>query len=117
MDRPSEIGSSVVIKGELSAGENIIISGRLEGSVVVEGHVVTIAAGADVRADVEAREIVVSGEVHGTMNAGERIDLRETAKVHGEAGAPVMRMADGAMFQGKAQTTNAGRKAGLKIAS
>lgn len=116
MDRPSEIGSSLVIKGELTAGENIVISGRLEGSVVVEGHVVTIAAGANVSADVEAREIVVSGEVHGTMTAGERIDLRETAKVHGEAEAPVMRMADGARFQGKAETTKAG-KAGLKIAS
>lgn len=117
MDRPSEIGSSLVIKGELTAGENIVISGRLEGSVVVQGHVVTIAAGANVKADVEAREIVVSGQVQGKLNAGERLDLRETARIQGQVETPALRMADGAVFQGKAQTTKAGAKAGLKIAS
>ena len=54
MERPAEIGASVVIKGELTAQEDIVIGGRIEGSVRIEGHSVTINAGAQVVADVDA---------------------------------------------------------------
>jgi cytoskeletal protein CcmA (bactofilin family) len=116
MERPAEIGKTIVIRGEVTAREDLVISGRVEGSIRVEGHAVLINAGADVRADIDARAITVAGHVAGAVLADERIELRETSTIEGEMEAPAIKMADGAVFQGKAGTT-AGAKKKLKIAS
>lgn len=116
MERPAEIGASVVIKGELTAREDIVIGGHIEGSVRIEGHSVTINAGAQVVADVDARTVVVAGQVIGAICAAERIELRQSADVEGQLEAPALRIVEGAVFQGKAATKKA-PKAGLQLAS
>jgi cytoskeletal protein CcmA (bactofilin family) len=117
MERPAEFGSSIVIKGELTAHEDIVLSGRLEGSITVIGHCVTVNAGAELVADIHARVVVVSGQVLGTLRGDERIELLRTADVDGELSAPVVRLDDGAVFRGKAETTKASPKSGLQLAS
>jgi cytoskeletal protein CcmA (bactofilin family) len=116
MERPAEIGASIVVRGELSAREDIVISGRVEGSVEVIGHAVTVTRGAQVVADIEARAIVVGGQVMGALCAEERVELRETADVEGEIEAPKLKMAEGAIFKGKAETKGLA-KPGLQLAS
>jgi cytoskeletal protein CcmA (bactofilin family) len=116
MDRPAEIGTTIVIKGEITAQEDLVISGRVEGSISVDGHAVTVNDGAQVAAQVQARAIVVSGQVMGHLNAAERLELRATADVEGEMSAPVLKVAEGALFQGKAKTTG-DAKAKLQLAS
>jgi cytoskeletal protein CcmA (bactofilin family) len=117
VDQPSEIGSSIVIKGEVIAQEDLVVSGRVEGSISAEGHALTIKAGAHIAADVEARAIEVAGQVSGTLCAGELIALRPSARVEGEISAPSLRMEDGAVLQGKGETTRAARRDGLQLAS
>ena len=117
MDRPAEFGSWVVIKGQLTAQEDIVLSGRVEGSITVIGHTVTVKSGAELIADIHARVVVVSGQVVGTVRADERIELLPTADVEGELSAPVFRMDDGAVFKGKAETTKVATKPGLQLAS
>jgi cytoskeletal protein CcmA (bactofilin family) len=117
MESKAEIGSSIVIKGDVTAHEDIVVSGRVEGSITVVGHAVTVKAGAELVADIRARAIDVSGQVVGTLCADERIELRETADVEGELNAPALRLEYGAEFQGKAETTKAAAKAGLQLAS
>jgi cytoskeletal protein CcmA (bactofilin family) len=116
MERPAEIGASIVIKGQVTAHEDIVISGRLEGSIKVDGYAVTVNAGAHLVADVDARAVVLAGKVLGAVCAVERIELRETADVEGEIEAPAIKMADGARFKGRAATTKKA-KAGLQLAS
>jgi cytoskeletal protein CcmA (bactofilin family) len=117
MERPTEIGTSIVVKGEITANEAIVVSGRVEGSIAAFGHAVTVNAGAELVADIQARAIVVSGQVFGTLCADERIELGPTANVEGELTAPAFQVKDGAVFQGKAETTKAAPKAGLQLAS
>jgi cytoskeletal protein CcmA (bactofilin family) len=117
MERPSEIGSSIVIKGEVIAREDLVVSGRVEGSITVEGHALTINAGAHLVADAEARAIAVEGHVSGTLLAGELITLGRSAHVKGEVSAPLLRMEDGAVLQGTCETTKGARKGGLQLAS
>jgi cytoskeletal protein CcmA (bactofilin family) len=117
MERPSEIGSSIVIKGEVIARENLVVSGRVEGSINIEGHTLTIQAGARLVADVDAKAIDVAGHVSGTLCAGELIALAPSAHVEGEVSAPSIRMEDGAVLQGRGETTKAARKGGLQLAS
>ena len=37
MERPTEIGSSIVVKGDITAHEDILVSGRVEGSIAALG--------------------------------------------------------------------------------
>jgi cytoskeletal protein CcmA (bactofilin family) len=117
MEQASEIGSSIVIKGEVIAQEDLVISGRVEGSISVEGHSLTVNPGAQLVADVEARVIGVQGNVSGVLCAAELISLGTSARVVGEVSAPSLRMEDGAMLQGKGETTRSGRTNGLQLAS
>jgi cytoskeletal protein CcmA (bactofilin family) len=116
-ERTAEIGASVVIKGDVTAHEDIVISGRVEGTVSVENFSVTVRPGANLAADVEARAIIVGGHVSGTLSAAESIELQRTAQVDGEIVAAVLRLDDGAIFNGKAQTTKAKAASKLQLAS
>ena len=117
MERIAEIGASIVIKGDLTAQENVVISGRVEGSISVENHSVTIRPGAELAADIDARVVVVGGQVTGTISAAETIELQRSAQVEGEIVAASLRLDDGAVFNGKAQTTKARSSQKLQLAS
>jgi cytoskeletal protein CcmA (bactofilin family) len=116
MEGKSEIGSSIVIKGQVSAQEDLLISGRVEGSIAVEGHALTINPGAHLAADVEARAIDVQGSISGVLCATELISLGASANVTGEVSAPSLRMVEGAVLHGKCETTQA-RRNDLQLAS
>ena len=117
MERTAEIGASVVIKGDVTAREDIVISGRVEGTVSVEEFSVTVRPGANLEADIEARAVIVGGHVKGTLSAAECIELQRTAQVEGEIVAAVLRLDDGAVFNGKAQTTKPKAASKLQLAS
>jgi cytoskeletal protein CcmA (bactofilin family) len=117
MERLTEIGSSLVVKGDITAQEDIVISGRVEGSIAAAGHGVTVNAGAELVADIHARAIVISGQVFGTVRADERIELGPTASVEGDLSAPRLQVKEGAVFDGKAETRKTAAKPGLQLAS
>jgi cytoskeletal protein CcmA (bactofilin family) len=116
MNQPSVVGSSIVIKGEITAQEDLVISGRVEGTITAGAFVVTVKEGAQVVADITARAIEVSGKVLGHLSAQERIELEQTADVEGELSAPALLLQYGATFKGKAETTG-GKKPALSKAS
>src|SRR4029078_9690922 len=84
MQNGAHIGPSLVIKGEISAREPLSISGRVEGSIEVTGHIVTVQSGAHVGADITAAGIVVAGAVKGSLNAESRSQPPGRAEGEGE---------------------------------
>jgi cytoskeletal protein CcmA (bactofilin family) len=108
MQNGAHIGPSLIIKGEISAREPLSISGRVDGSIEVEGHIVTVEPGAHVGADISASGIVVAGAVKGSLSADARIHLRAGAEVEGDITAPRIAVEDGAFVRGKVQV--AGQK-------
>jgi hypothetical protein len=107
MQHAAHIGSTLVIKGEISAKEPLMVSGRVDGTIDVPGHVVTIQAGAHVTAAVAAGGIVVSGAVTGHSVAEERIALHAGAESKGTLTAPRMpsRTAPSCLRQGRRRGT------------
>lgn len=95
------IGSSVVIKGEVSAKEDLTVAGRIDGKIEVRDHVVRVGREAQVNAEISARAVVVEGNVKGNITATERIELAEHGIVEGDIASPKIAMADGAVFRGK----------------
>lgn len=113
MDSTARIGASIVIRGEVVAQEDVLIAGRVEGTVRVEGYRVTVAPGAQLVANIHARDIVVSGQVLGNVMAGERIELRETAEIEGDLVTPALKMSDGAAFRGRVDMKDSKRRMAL----
>ena len=109
------IGKSIRIKGDVVAREPLFVAGRVEGTIEVDQHTLTIAEEASVHAAVTAESVVIEGKVEGDLAAITRIAIRPTAHVEGECTAPIVSIAEGAFVQGKIETTQ--RKSKLAVAS
>jgi cytoskeletal protein CcmA (bactofilin family) len=96
----AHIGKSVVVRGELSGSENLFVDGEVEGSIELRDHHLTIGPHGRVRANVNAREVVVHGMLHGNVNGTERVELKKTAEMTGDITTQRIVIDDGAMFKG-----------------
>ena len=82
------IGKSVVIKGELNGSEDLTIEGHVEGKIELRDHVLTIGPNGKIKAELNAKAIVVLGEVIGNVTATEKVDIRENGSVDGDITDP-----------------------------
>ena len=98
--RPSILGPSLRFRGELSAQEDLIVQGSIEGSIT-HTQSLTIGSEGSMKGDIRARVIVVDGKVEGDLYATESVSIRATAKVKGNVFAPRVALQDGAFFQGQ----------------
>src|SRR5216683_6637365 len=99
-NRPAEnvvmnLGKSVVIKGELSASEDLTLYGQMEGRVTLPDHTLTIGPDADIQADIVANAVVVMGALEGKVTAGKRVEIRSTGSVKGDIVSPSLVMHEG----------------------
>ncbi len=97
---PATIGRSITIKGEVSGDEDLLIEGRVDGSVNLGQHSVTVGPDGKVKANITGRVVTVEGTVEGDLVAEERVVLRSTANVQGDLTAPRVVLEDGANFRG-----------------
>lgn len=111
--KSSVLGPTLKFKGELTADEDLLIQGRIEGSIKHTSSL-TIGEGGHVKADVAAEYIAVEGRVEGDLKGSQSITIRETAKIDGNIASPTVSLLEGANFNGKidmsgeakTQTTN-----------
>ena len=94
-------GQSIVIKGDISGSEDLVIAGRVEGSITLNGKVLTLAAGSHVVGEIKAGTVVVSGKLDGTVEAKERLDIKSTAVVDGKLSTARLVVADGSQITAK----------------
>lgn len=109
MQNGARLGSTVFIKGEITAQEPLTLAGRVDGTIHVTGHIVTVERGARIDADISAAGIVVAGEVKGSLAAESRIHLQSGAEVEGDLSAPRIAVDEGALVQGKVHVTGQDR--------
>ncbi|HTV51929.1 MAG TPA: polymer-forming cytoskeletal protein [Steroidobacteraceae bacterium] len=97
--RASVLGKTLIFKGELSADEDLVLQGRVEGSI---HHTQSLTVGVDgvVIGDVHARSIVVEGTVEGDLHGGASVVVAATAKVRGNIVSPRVGIMEGAHFNG-----------------
>jgi len=105
------IGRSLVIKGELTGAESLYIDGRIEGSVTVTDHRVTIGRNGTVTANITAREVVIMGKVKGNIQCGDRLDIRGEGSLVGDVVTQRISVEDGAVLKGSVQVRSADGKA------
>jgi cytoskeletal protein CcmA (bactofilin family) len=105
--RASVLGPTLRFRGELSAQEDLIIQGSVEGSIT---HTQSLTVGTDgsMKGDIRARVIVIDGKVEGDLYATESVNIRATAKVKGNVFAPRVGITEGAFFQGQVEMQPSG---------
>ena len=102
---PARIGKTIVVRGEIKGSEDLIIDGRVEGTVQLGENRLTIGPNANVAADLTAKDILVLGQVQGNITATGRIELRAGSLVEGDLRALRLAIEDNAGFHGKVDLT------------
>jgi cytoskeletal protein CcmA (bactofilin family) len=99
-EKASVLGPTLVFKGELSADEDLLLKGRVEGSI---HHTASLRIGQEgsVQGDIDAKNITVDGTVEGDLRGGGTVSVRESANVTGNIFAPRVTLAEGAKFKGQ----------------
>ena len=95
------IGEKIVFKGELSADEDLVINGQVEGNISLNQNVLTVGEHGKVKAKIAAKTVVVVGKVLDSIIAAENVDIRDTSLVEGDIYTSRLAMAAGAYFRGR----------------
>lgn len=98
-DRQTEILAGTRIKGRVQGGEDLVVRGRIEGHIELEGTL-NIEEGAVIKAEVRAQRVTISGTLVGNVQASQMIEVTPSGRVQGDLQSPTVRIDDGARFSG-----------------
>ncbi|MGA9884209.1 MAG: polymer-forming cytoskeletal protein [Candidatus Acidiferrales bacterium] len=101
----SRVSAGIKIRGEISGNSDLYLDGEASGKIRVTGARVTVGPEGKVQADIEAREIVINGNVQGNLKADATLRLGSSSRVQGALTAPSIGIDDGARFRGKVEVT------------
>ena len=93
------IGSSIVIDGEITGDEDLVIQGTVKGKIVLKESLFVEESGT-VEADIETQNVDVSGQVTGNITASDKVELKSQCRMVGDIKSPRILIADGASFKG-----------------
>ena len=107
----AHIGSSVLIKGELSGREDLYLDGEVEGTIELRECNFTVGPNGRVRGNVHVKSVIVQGKINGDISASQRVELRNSAAVTGNIATERILVEEGAIFKGKLETGEKARSA------
>ena len=86
--------------GKLSFKDTVRIDGRFDGEIASENTLIVGESG-QVQATIQSEVVIVSGELHGDINAPGQVTLHKTARVSGNIATSRLLIEDGALFNGQ----------------
>ena len=92
----ANIGKSVAIKGDVSGGEDLYLDGEVDGSIELHEHSLTVGPNGHVRANINAKQVIIHGRVDGNVFASDRVELRKSAVLSGDIATQRIVIEDGA---------------------
>lgn len=112
-DSTSLLSKKVKIDGDILGPENLHVEGYIKGSVKLSGDIFIGNTGI-VEADLEAKNIVIQGEVAGNVIAHKQLEIHPSGKLIGDCTAASIDIKEGAIFEGR---SNMLKSAGLSAGS
>ena len=97
---PGLIGKAIRIKGELHGEEDLVIEGKVEGTIALKKNHLILERSAVITAHVEVQNVTIKGSMNGNTNASSKVEITADAKVIGDIKAPRVVMSEGAKFRG-----------------
>lgn len=104
--RPNSVsvfGSTLVFNGRLSADEELLIQGTVEGTIAHHKKNVTVGKHGRVNALIHANSVTIEGRVNGDIHGDEFVLMTAGSVVNGNIYCPRISMEDGAEFNGTIQ--------------
>ena len=93
------IGSSIVIDGEITGDEDLVIQGTVKGKIGLKQSLYVEGTGT-VEADIQTQNVEIAGQVTGNITATDKVELKANCRMVGDIKAPRILIADGASFKG-----------------
>ena len=100
--KESFIAAELTIDGKIEGVGNVRIAGRFKGDVQVHGNL-TLDSGAHLTGQVKARQVIVSGELHGNIDGAQRVELLESGVLVGDLKAGSLTVAAGSRMRGQVE--------------
>jgi cytoskeletal protein CcmA (bactofilin family) len=94
------LGSTIVVKGEISSDEDLQIDGKVEGPILLRGHRLTVGRSAHLNSEITAREVIVYGNASGNLRARDRVEIKKDGQVIGDITTTRISIEEGAYFKG-----------------
>jgi cytoskeletal protein CcmA (bactofilin family) len=102
----STISDGLKVRGDFTGTSDLTIDGELQGKIRLPEARVMVGSHGRVRADIEAREILVEGKVSGNLKAANGVRFGSSARFQGSVLTPRIGIDEGARFHGKVEMTN-----------
>jgi len=99
-DTKAFLGKGAEFIGKLIFNGNVRIDGDFQGEIFGQGSV-DIGEGALVKANIAVYSVYIGGEVQGSIDVKEKINIHSTGKFLGDVRTPVFIMEEGALFDGR----------------
>lgn len=93
-------GHEANLQGNFSFEGTIRLDGKVEGKITSTGGTVIVGEQASIKAEINVDKAVIMGEVTGTIEAKDRIEIYKPARVTGDLNAPVISIDAGVTFNG-----------------
>jgi cytoskeletal protein CcmA (bactofilin family) len=98
------ISRGIKIRGEVTGTEDLFVDGQVEGKLnLTANSCLTIGPNGEVKADLNAREIIVRGKVEGKITARDKLQIWSTGQITGEVQTDRLAIEDGALLRGKVE--------------
>lgn len=89
------IGEGITLKGEIHGAGTVVVLGRFEGDIAIEGTI-TVGAGGQVDANITAAAIVIDGVVRGNLSADAQVEIGPTGSLTGSVKSAALNASTGA---------------------
>jgi len=97
---PLAVGSKISIRGTIISRGDVYLNGEVEGKVEAVNSTVTVGPNAKVVANLEAKKVVIVGNVDGNIKATEVVEIQKTGAITGDLTTARIAIEDGAYFKG-----------------
>ncbi len=94
------LGRSLTMEGTISGAEDLLIEGKMKGTVNLRENTVVVGRHGRVEGDIYARVITVEGEIVGNLHASEKASILQSGFVKGNVASPRVLVEDGARLKG-----------------
>ena len=95
------IGEKISIEGNILAEENLTIEGFMKGNVKIEKHSFGVGSKGRVEGEIHANNVLISGLLHGKVNATGKVEITKNADFYGAIKADSIAIEEGAFFKGE----------------
>ncbi|PYT83518.1 MAG: cell shape determination protein CcmA [Acidobacteria bacterium] len=100
----ASISQGIRVKGEVTGTEDLFVDGFVEGKLNLTSNCcLTVGPNGNVKADLNAREIIVRGKVEGKVIARDKLQIGSTGQITGEVQTNRLVIEDGATLRGKVE--------------